>query len=307
MKHYMDIKRLQVKIAEGFEKGDHIIVQEKIDGSNFSIKYDAERDVVAAFSRKEELEVGNNLRGAWEWSQKLDKELIKKILGNNYVLFGEWLVRHTINYPADKYQNAYFFDVYDTERETYLDQNDVKNIVDKLGLNYVPVFYDGEFVSWEHLMEFVGKTDMGCEEGEGIVVKNMTKLNDPNNRFPFYTKIVGEKFVEKNKVRQVDPAKLAERERTRVLAESIVTEARVRKLVHKLVDEGIIPEDWDEEDMKTIARNIGSAVYYDCVKEEPDVVEEVGSTFGKLGNSIAMKIVRQMLETKRKNKEELIA
>ena len=39
---------------------------------------------------------------------ELDKELIKDILGSRLILFGEWLVSHTVVYPDDKYKNAYF-------------------------------------------------------------------------------------------------------------------------------------------------------------------------------------------------------
>lgn len=215
----------------------------------------------------------------------------------NLVLFGEWLVPHTIVYPQDKYQDAYFYDVYDLEAKRYLKQDEVKNIIECLGVNYVPVFYEGEFQSWEHIQQFVGRTDLGGEHGEGVVVKNMSRINDPNTRLPFYTKIVGEKFSEKKSVKPkvIDPEKMAERERLQTLVESVVTEGRVTKLVHKMVDEGVIPEKWDEHDMATIARNIGKAVYYDCVKEEPDVVEQVGEHFGKLANGTAMRIVRGML------------
>lgn len=296
-KKFMDIERLKESFIDGFQKGDYIVVQEKIDGANFSIRYDAENDTVAAFSRKNPLDFSNNLRGAWQWSQKLDKDLVKDVLRTNLVLFGEWLVSHTIVYPQDKYQNAYFYDVYDVDAKQYLQQDAVKDIVDRLGLIYVPVFYAGEFQSWEHIQQFVGRTDLGGEHGEGVVVKNISRINDPNTRLPFYTKIVGEKFSEKKSVKPkvIDPEKMAERERLQTLVESIVTEGRVTKLVHKMVDEGIIPEKWDEHDMGTIARNIGKAVYYDCVKEEPDIVGQVGENFGKFANSVAMRIVRSML------------
>ena len=296
-KKFMDIERLKESYVDGFHKGDYLVVQEKIDGANFSIRYDAENDTIAAFSRKNPLDFENNLRGAWQWAQKLHKELVKDVLQTNLVLFGEWLVPHTIVYPQDKYQDAYFYDVYDLEAKRYLKQDEVKNIIECLGVNYVPVFYEGEFQSWEHIQQFVGRTDLGGEHGEGVVVKNMSRINDPNTRLPFYTKIVGEKFSEKKSVKPkvIDPEKMAERERLQALVESVVTEGRVTKLVHKMVDEGIIPEKWDEHDMATIARNIGKAVYYDCVKEEPDVVEQVGEHFGKLANGIAMRIVRGML------------
>lgn len=294
-KKYMDIERLKAEHIAGFQKGDYIVVQEKIDGANFSIRYDKETDTIKSFGRKKELDLDNNLRGAWEWSQELNKELIKEVLGTNLVLFGEWLVRHTIVYPNDKWQNAYFFDVWNLEEEKYLEQDKVEDIVKRLGLIYAPVFYKGEFESWEHLKQFIGKTDLGGDSGEGIVVKNMTRLNNPNKRLPFYTKIVADKFAEKKSVRKMDEGKIEKRIKLQALVESVVTEGRVTKLIHKMVDEGIIPEKWDKNDMSIIARNIGKEVYYDCVKEEPETVEQVGKLFGSIACETAMKIVRSML------------
>lgn len=65
-KKYMNIERLKDKYVDGFQPGDYIVVQEKIDGANFSIRYDDESGYVTAFSRKKKLDLGNNLRGAWE-------------------------------------------------------------------------------------------------------------------------------------------------------------------------------------------------------------------------------------------------
>lgn len=297
-KKYMDIERLKPTFADGFEKGDYIVIQEKIDGANFSIRYDEETNSIKAFSRKKTLNCNNTLRGAWNWSQELDVNLVKSVLGNNLVLFGEWLVSHSVPYPQEKYNNAYFYDIYDTENQQYLTQDIVEEKVKTLGLIYVPIFYKGKFTSWDDIQELVGKTELGGDFGEGIVVKNQTKLNNPNIRLPFYTKIVCEKFCETKAHRDskpVDMDKLAERERVQSLTETIVTKARVQKLLHKMVDEGIISEDWDEHSMGIIAKNIGKEVYYDCQKEEPEIVKEIGEKFGKFASSTAMKITRNIL------------
>ena len=267
-KKYIDIERLKPKFAEAFEKGDYIVVQEKIDGANFSIRYDSETNTIAAFSRKRQLGLENNLRGALEWSQKLDVDLVKSVLGNNLVLFAEWLVKHTVVYPQDKYQQAYCYDIYDVENEKYLTQDIVEQKVRELGLIYVPVFYRGEFTSWDDLKQFVGKTEMGGEQGEGIVVKNQTKLNHP--KLTFYTKLVSESFCE-----------------TKAHKDS--------KVVDMNIDDGAIPENWDEHNMDVIAKHMGKEVYYDCKKEEPDVVEQVGEHFGKYSNATAMRIVKKIL------------
>ena len=295
-KSFMDIERFKQSHIPGFNNGDHIVIQEKIDGANCAIRYDPETDTVAAQSRKNILGLQNNLRGFWEWSQSLDKEKVKKVLGDSLVLFGEWLVPHSVKYPDERYNHAYFYDVYDTVNGGYLPQTEVKKIINDLELTYVPVFYHGEFISWDHCNEFVGKTALGGEYGEGIVVKNQTRLNDPNTRMPFYTKIVGEKFAETkgHKQKVIDPEKIKEAEENKSLAETIVTEARVSKLLHKLVDDGILPEDWGAKEMSIIAKNLTKAVYEDCVKEESATVNHI-KDFGKTANNIAMTIARKIM------------
>lgn len=68
----------------------------------------------------------NTLRGAWNWSQTLNKELIKTVLGSNLILFMEWLVPHTVKYPDNKYHKAYCYDVYDTNTQQYLKQTETE-------------------------------------------------------------------------------------------------------------------------------------------------------------------------------------
>lgn len=299
-KKFMDIERIKESNTSGFNKGDHIVIQCKLDGANAAIRYDSETDTIVAQSRKQLLSFENNLRGFYEWSQTLDKELVKSVLGDNLVAFAEWLVPHSVKYPEERYNHAYFYDVFDTSIGQYLPQNEVKEIIDKLNLTYVPVFYDGEFISWEECMKYVGQTKLGGEYGEGIVCKNMTRLNDPNTRSPFYLKIVGEKFRETKGQRHnkpVDPDKLKSMEENKALAETIVTEARVTKLLNKFVDEGILPEDWGAKEMSIVAKNLTKAVYEDCVKEEPDTVNQIGN-FGKVANSVAMQIARNIMESK---------
>lgn len=143
-------------------------------------------------------------------------------------------------------------------------------------------------------------TRTGGEYGEGIVVKSMTRLNDPNSRQPFYLKIVGEKFTETkgqrhNKV--IDPDKLKSMEENKALAETIVTPARVEKILNKFVDENILPEDWGNTEMSIIAKNLPKAVYEDCVKEEPETVIQI-ENFGKVANSITMQIARNIMNNR---------
>lgn len=294
-KSYMDINRFATKYANGFEVGDSIVIQEKIDGANASFVYDEVEDCIDCYSRKKTLDFDNTLNGFWNFVQTLDKDIYKKYKG--YRFFGEWLTRHKVKYPEDKQNKFYLFDIWDENNKKYLDWNSVCDIAKNTGLEAVPVFYEGQFISWEECTKYVGQTKMGGEYGEGIVVKSMTKLNSPNTKLPFYVKIVSENFseVQKSKVHKIDLEALQEKERLYNLAEAIVTKNRIEKIIMKLVDNGDLRIDWDETDMKVIAKNLPKEVYRDCVKEEPEVVEEIGKTFGSIASKISMKYAREFL------------
>lgn len=294
-KSYMDINRFMEKYQGGFHKGDYIVVQEKIDGANASFIYDPEEDCIQSYSRKRILSYNMTLNGFWNFVQSLDKEKYKKY--KNYRFFGEWLTKHTVKYPSDKYDKFYLFDIYDEEFKKYLCWQEVLDISKELGLETVPLFYEGIFKSWEDVYEYVGKTKMGGDYGEGIVLKSMTNLNSKNEKLPFYVKIVTEKFseVKKQKVKIVDLEKLKEYERIYAIAETIVTRNRIEKMLLKFVDNGELRKDWDEKDLGDISRILPIEIYKDCVKEEKETVDMVGKDFGKICAKISMKIARDIV------------
>lgn len=294
-KKYMDIIRIKESYANCFQEGDDIVVQEKVDGSNAMFSYDIETDTICAFSRRLPLSFEQTLNGFWNWTQTLDINIVKS--NPNWCIFGEWLQRNKIVYPQDAYKKFYCFDIWDREKCNYLHQDIVEQFCEDNNLIYVPTFYKGKFTNWDNVMQYVGQTQLGGDVGEGVVLKNLTRLNDPNSRTPFYLKIVSEKFQESMKLNKkiVDPLIMAEKEYKLELTKSIVTENRISKILTKMCEDDIIPYDWSEQHMKTIAQNITKLTYADCVKEENDIVLEVGETFGKLCASVSMSIVRKLL------------
>lgn len=295
-KKYVDIERLKDKYALAFSKGEHITITEKIDGANASIGF--EDGELSCFSRKQKLSPENTLRGFYTLVQTFDVEKYREVLGDRYIIFGEWLVSHTIKYPATRLSKFYVFDVWDTEVEQYVPWSVTKDFAAKLGLTTVPLFYDGPFVSWEHVQSFVGKTEMDAEPtGEGVVVKSQDRLDNKSSNTPPYVKIVAAKFseVHQSKPHEVDPEKLAAKQAAEALAATIVTERRVQKLIEKAVDEGRLRADWDEKDLGTIAKFLCKDVYADCVKEESETVAQI-ENFGKIAAGIAMKLARGLVK-----------
>ena len=83
------------------------------------------------------------------------------------------------------------------------------------------------------------------------------------------------------------------------LADSVVTEARVRKMILKLVDENLLSENWREEKPETISWQLTRQIYYDCVKEEPETVEQIGKQFGKYAAISTTNRVREMMKNQK--------
>ena len=296
-KHYIDIENLRENSTEfvkpntnAFEKGDLISITEKIDGSNASFAFSDGK--LLAFSRKQELSFKNNLAGFWNWAQTLDASEYEE--DSQYIYFGEWLRKNKIIYSKEYINRFYLFDIYDKERECWMPQDFVKEEAKKHGLTYVPELYFGPFVSWEHCRTFMNSPAYGDTQ-EGIVVKNLSKINDKENRFPVYLKMVNESFKESKRPKIIDPEKEAERAKAQSLIESIVTPRRVEKMIFKLRDEGIFPETLTPADMKLVAKNLPKRVYEDCMKEEKEILLAAGENSGKMVSSTTMKIARNLI------------
>lgn len=97
----MDISRIKedTELTEsntkGFEVGDHIVIQEKVDGSNAAIAYDSDTDKLVAFSRKQELNEVNTLNGFYNWVQTLNCDEFKEY--PDYVFSGNGCVNTRLN------------------------------------------------------------------------------------------------------------------------------------------------------------------------------------------------------------------
>jgi hypothetical protein len=300
MKKYMDIERLKDKYISAFIEGEHITITEKIDGANASIRYNPETDEVQCFSRRNELSPSLTLEGFWNYVQTLDKDIIKCATDNGrYIIFGEWLVKHSIRYPESKMKKFYMFDLYDTETEEYTKWEQVKKVAEFVGLTTVPIFYDGKFTTWDDVYSYLGKSEMcGEPSGEGIVVKSQDRLDNKNSRTPCYVKIVTKEFSEVHKSKphkEIDPEKVAQEQEMLELVATVVTPRRVEKTIQKFIEDELIPKDWDEHNLADLSKILPKAVCQDCVKEEKETVIKV-EKFGKYCAKLCMQYARDMIK-----------
>lgn len=281
---FLHILHFDVKYFNSFEKGDYIIIQEKIDGSN--THFNTNGIEFNCYGNNFILNEVNNLQGYYQFV----KNNFSKVTPKYYDLdiYGEWLVPHHCEYPADMYGRFYVFDI--MENGEYWSQDKVKKFTKECGFDYAPILFKGPFTSWKDAMKYVGTTKMNGEKGEGIIIKNQSKLNRKD--LPFYTKIVDVEFQETNKAREkvitIDMNKILEIEEKIEIVASIVTLARVRKIILKFVDSNLLNPNWKQMDTKYTYNIVRSAIFKDCIKEENDIVTKVGKIFPKYCNKNIM-------------------
>ena len=282
------------KNTGAFEPGDIIQITTKIDGANASIAWDETTNKLEVFSRTNLLDSPGALRGFYDYIKtnvepKTDWESYV-----DFVFFGEWEVHHTCNYNKDVYGRWYIYDIWDKISGKYCSQDFVKQFCKDHNFDYIEELYFGPFISWDHCRSFLSKSTAYGPEQEGIVIKNQSKLSTENSRAPAYLKIVNEKFKEsqhsKKEKKPVDPEAEAAKTEAAKLAASIVTEARVRKLILKLIDEGKLPIELQPKDMGAVMKLLPRLVFEDCVKEENETVKQLSEYAGK---SIATETAKQ--------------
>jgi len=286
------------KNTGAFEPGDLIQITTKIDGANASIAWDETTGKLEVFSRTNLLDKPGALRGFYDYVKTEVEPKLDMSKHPDIVVFGEWLVPHSVSYNKEAYGKWYVYDIWNKKLGGYMAQSVVSGFCREYHLNYAEELYYGPFVSWDHCRSFIGKSKAYGPEQEGVVVKNQTKLYDETRGAPAYIKIVDEKFKESHKVktkRELSPEEAAAKERGTTLAASVVTEARVRKIILKLVDEGKLPSELGPKDMGAVMKQLPKLVFDDVLKEERPIVEQIGEGAGKFIAAEAAKQARKIV------------
>ena len=138
-------------------RGKHLVVEEKCDGANTGISFGDGGELLLQ-SRGHYLTGGYrerhyNLMKQWA---NVHREAFYRVLGQRYIMYGEWMyAKHTVYYDALPH---YFleFDIYDREREIFLDTPSRKKMTEKMPVVSVPVLAEGEFMEKESLLRLLG-------------------------------------------------------------------------------------------------------------------------------------------------------
>lgn len=265
MKKYDKVKGSRILLDRFKDRG--LVVQEKLDGSNASFTVD--NGELQCFSRRKELNQSETLNGFYNWAHENIKEWMFNFL-EEYIIFGEWLVKHKVQYKEEYYKEFYVFDVYDKKKEMYLPPENVMIIAEDLHLKhvkYLMVIHPSKQlndIKAQDIQDLVGKSDMTVKPntGEGIVIKYL----DGKSEHEDYYKIVSNEFKEFNRQKMKTEIKNNDS-----VADYAMTRARMEKMIFRAIEEGRLSEDNIElENFGPIMKEVGQNFVDDIMEEEKD-------------------------------------
>lgn len=236
MKKYKKIRTLGHRENENIftVNDDKIIIQEKLDGSNF--RFWREGDKLIFGSRNVNNLDKNNHQFSATINYLKEKIDVDK-LDPDIIYIGEAMKKHSINYDWGNIPKFIGYDVVYKDNGLPLSYKLAIKEFNKIGLEFVRVIFEGTAYEVRNnidLNSFLDKDSPYREAGrpEGIVIKNYDRLNQFGR--PLYAKMVRDDFKEKNKVK-FDNKKTKKRDAL-YITEKYATEARIKKIILKMVN-----------------------------------------------------------------------
>jgi len=225
--------------TDGLKAGE-VVVTEKLDGANFRFTWNDDHDLVVGTRNHEYDEDDENLPKAFRHAVEYIKEEVQyKPLFRRYTFFGEAMHLHSLEYEDVEYNvpskgsphfgkgypSVVLFDAYDNRDEKWLTWDSFKHLADLADLQTTQVIEKGDP---DELSFDVPEQSMFGGPPEGVVARRY----DGTIR----AKKVTDEFKETNATSFNDASK-AQTEAGEFVA-TYITDARIEKMAHKLVDEG---------------------------------------------------------------------
>lgn len=138
-----DDKHLGEAESNEFIADQSLIVEEKIDGTNVGIHFSESGELVLQCRGHlitEGMHAQYDLFKQWA---TVKRYVLEERLENRFILFGEWVyARHSVFYR--KLTHYFFeFDIYDKEKEAFLDLEQRLDVLGGAGIETVPVVHSG--------------------------------------------------------------------------------------------------------------------------------------------------------------------
>ena len=138
-----DDKHLSDVESTKFIADDSLIAEEKLDGTNVGIHFSDDGEMVLQCRGHLITEGMHPQYDLFKQWAGVKRQVLERQLENRFILFGEWLyARHSIHYRR---LTHYFFefDIYDKDREAFLNLEQRLALLEDTGVQTVPVVHTG--------------------------------------------------------------------------------------------------------------------------------------------------------------------
>lgn len=242
---YPKIKYPNNKASDGVFETGYITIQEKLDGGNFRFTHErnldeeyqtsqrnivfGSRNVIYKNMRDERKQFAGPMDFIRETVNPRDILDLERRHGGAMTFFGEAMTPHTLEYDRENTPLFIGFDVYHEDDERFLSRQEIERSYDILGLPTTPVIDVVSAANWSDYSVEVTDSAFGDVEAEGLVFKNYETQT--------FSKFVREDFKEKAK-KTFGKSKKQQTTDAERLSYQYITNARIKKQAHKMVDEG---------------------------------------------------------------------
>ena len=165
------------QIPFSFIKDKYIVIEEKIDGANVAISF-IDGNLMLQ-SRGHYLTGGYrerhyNLFKEWAYAHYDD---LFNILGNRYIMYGEWMyAKHKVYY--DNLPHYFMeFDIYDKDEEVFLDTKRRHEMLKDSCVMSVPVLGMGKYQSIDVILQLITKSNYISDNFKFNLKEECDKLN----------------------------------------------------------------------------------------------------------------------------------
>lgn len=267
MKHYDKIRRIGHPSTDGlFDTNGKLVIQEKMDGANFRFHIDADGDFTfgsrnVSYENVPDEDIPNDFRPTIEYVVDTinDSQLETSVEQfGPLTIFGESMHSHTLEYEWDSVPRFLGFDVYKHDSDAWMKPETARDVIKLCGLEACPQIAVVHDVAECDVDEYCPPQSAYRDgNAEGIVVRN----THTNVRAKYVTEQFAEKHGEANSG-EYDKTTTSDAERmaNRYTGDN---NQRIRKTVHKLVDEGYTME-------MPLMEQLGPRVIEDIAIEEAD-------------------------------------
>jgi hypothetical protein len=255
------------EVAELFTAGP-VLVEEKVDGSQFS--FGAFGPILRARSKGKEL-VLDAPEKMFEAAVKSVQELAP-ILHDGWTYRGEYLMsphHNGLSYDRVPVRNIILFDI-NTGPETYLTRAEKQAEAERLGLEIVPLVYEGEIKTPEEMKTHLERVSIlgGCKI-EGLVFKQYKRFGHDGKCL--MGKYVREDFkeVQSGAWKEANPKT---GDIVQALAEKVRTPARWEKAAQHLRERGELTE--SVKDIGNLMKEAQKDIDAECAEQIKEALYE---------------------------------